>query len=64
MEVAPQLSISGSALNAVVRLEAVTMLFAIQVFGIILAEVWHFKVLGRDWCSDRSYAICWGIRVM
>lgn len=52
MEVAPQLSISGSALTVVVRLEAVTMFFVIQVFGVILAEMWHFKVLGQDWCSD------------
>lgn len=35
MEVAPQLSISRS----VVRLEAVTRFFAIQVFGMTLAEV-------------------------
>lgn len=48
MDVAPQLSISGSALNALVRLEAVTMFFVIQVFGVILAEMWHFEVLGRD----------------
>lgn len=64
MEVAPQLSISGSALTVVVRLEAVTMFFVIQVFGVIFAEMWHFKVLGQDWCSDCGNGICWGIRVM